>query len=288
MIKRRTLLITSIICALALLMATGGVYAIWRYYDDVEAQEYELEANVDGFNYQIEDMPDEEVTLLQRLDDILNQRYQTEKVIDSRDYLLNETIQVRWEENAPPYVGSMDKNYAEQLDNLFGDVVMETSLSFILKNQDLNWDGYSEISLYSTVDPLDSDSKWPSNAVCVYLSGFTPVLDEQRNIVGYTLVCESLHGYAPEVRYGTEDTTPSFSTDHWRDDIGYMVWNELTNSSDIFRVPADALSNDGTKYFRYDFDSYNKYYQVTWYATTPYGSTAGECLNGKIPWLGWW
>lgn len=278
---------TSLLCCLFLVATIGSVFATWYYIEgDMETQQEELPINISGFIYLPEEMPDEEVTLIERLYDILNQKYQTEKVIDSRDYLINETIQVRWESGAPPYVGSMDKNFAEQIDALFGDVIIDTSVSFILKNQDLNWDGYSEIALYSTSDLLDSTSEWPTNAVCVYITVFTPVLDEQKNIAGYTLVCESLHGYAPEVRYGTNDLTPSFSTDHWRDDIGYMVWNDATNSSDTFRVPEYAMSNDGTKPFRNDYNSYNQYYQYWWYATTPYGNTASQCLDGKIPWLG--
>lgn len=278
---------TALLCCLFLLATVGGVFATWYYIEgNMETQQEELPINMSGFIYMPEDMPDEEVTLIERLYAILNQEYQTEKVIDSRDYLINETIQVRWEPSAPPYVGSMDKNFSEQIDALFGDVIIDTSVSFILKNQDLNWDGYSEIALYSTSDLLDSTSEWPTNAVCVYITVFTPVLDEQKNIAGYTMVCESLHGYAPEVRYGTDDLTPSFSTDHWRDDIGYMVWNDATNSSDTFRVPEYAMSNDGTKPFRNDYNSYNQYYQYWWYATTPYGNTAGQCLNGKIPWLG--
>ena len=275
----------TLLCCLFVLASVGGVFATWRYAMGITGTQKDVSVEIKGFVYIPEEMPKEEVSLLQRLSDILNQKYQTEKVIDSRDYLINETIQVRWAENAPPYVGSMDKNFSEQIDALFGDVLIDTSVSFILKNQDLNWDGYSEIALYSTSDILDSDSEWPSNAVCVYISVFTPVIDEHKNISGYTLVCESLHGYAPEVRYGSNDLTPSFSTDHWRDDIGYMVWNDATNTSDIFRVPEDALSNDGTKPFRYDYNSYNKYYQSVWYATTPYGNTAAQCLDGKIPWL---
>ena len=278
---------TALLCCLFLLASVGGVFATWYYIEgDMETQQEELPINISGFIYLPEEMPDEEVTLIERLYDILNQKYQTEKVIDSRAYLINETIQVRWESGAPPYVGSMDKNFSEQIDALFGDVIIDTSVSFILKNQDLNWDGYSEIALYSTSDLLDSTSEWPTNAVCVYITVFTPVLDEQKNIAGYTMVCESLHGYAPEVRYGTNDLAPSFSTDHWRDDIGYMVWNDATNSSDTFRVPEYAMSNDGTKPFRNDYNSYNQYYQYWWYATTPYGNTASQCLNGKIPWLG--
>ena len=285
--KHRIVFISSILAIIVFALSTGGVYAIWQYYDEIEAAYHDMTAELNGFNYHIEDMPEEEVTLIERLYDILNQRYQTDIVKDSRDYLINETIQVRWDANAPPYVGSMDKNFETQIDALFGDVMHDTSLSFILKNQDLNWDGYSEISMYSTTDLLDSSSEWPTGAICVYLTVFTPVLDANRNLIGYEMVCETLHGYAPKVRYGSNDLTPSFSTDHWRDDIGYMVWNDLTGTSDVFRVPADALSNDGTKPFRYDFESYSKYYQNVWYATTPYGNTASQCLNGKIPWLGY-
>ena len=287
MIKRHLVISASILCILILASSIGGVYAIWQYFEPAEEAYQDMTAELKGFNYHIEDLPEEEVSLIERLYNILNQRYVTDIVKDSRDYLINETIQVRWDPSAPPYVGSMDKNFETQIDALFGDVMYDTSLSFILKNQDLNWDGYSEISMYSTTDLLDSSSEWPTGAICVYLTVFTPVLDAQRNIIGYEMVCETLHGYAPKVRYGSNDLTPSFSTDHWRDDIGYMVWNDLTGTSDVFRVPADALSNDGTKPFRYDFESYSKYYQNVWYATTPYGNTASQCLDGKIPWLGY-
>lgn len=287
MIKRHMLSSLFVACALVILLSANGVFAVWRYYDDTEPAYHNIASGLKGFSYSVEDLPSEEVNLIQRIYKILNQEYQTDIVTDSRDYLLNETIQVRWDPSAPPYVGSMDKDYATQIDALFGDVMLDTSLSFILKNQDLNWDGYSEISMYSTIDPLKSSSEWPTGAVCVYLTVFAPILDEQRNIVEYEMVCEAIHGYAPEVRYGSTDTTPSFSTDHWRDDIGYMVWNDLTGTSDVYRVPADAVSNDGTKPFRYDYNSYSKYYQNVWYATTPYGNTASQCLDGKIPWYGW-
>ena len=287
MIKRHMLSSLFVACALVILLSANGVFAVWRYYDDTEPAYHNIASGLNGFSYSVEDLPSEEVNLIQRLYKILNQEYQTDIVTDSRDYLLNETIQVRWDPSAPPYVGSMDKDYATQIGALFGDVMLDTSLSFILKNQDLNWDGYSEISMYSTIDPLKSSSEWPTGAVCVYLTVFAPILDEQRNIVEYEMICEAIHGYAPEVRYGSTDTTPSFSTDHWRDDIGYMVWNDLTGTSDVYRVPADAVSNDGTKPFRYDYNSYSKYYQNVWYATTPYGNTASQCLDGKIPWYGW-
>ena len=242
--------------------------------------------DIPGEGYFPDDMPDEEVDLAQRLSDILNRKCKIEGIEDTRDFLINETIQVYWSPGAAPYVGSMDKNFAHQIEALFGDVMNDTSLSFILKNEDLNGDGFSEIALYSTTDPLDSTSEWPTNAVCVYITVFTPLIDAQRNIIGYSMVCESLRGYAPEVRYGANDLTPSFSTDHWRDDIGYMMWNDSTNSADTFRVPEDALSNDGTQPFRNDFNSYNSYYRVTWYGTTPYGNMLWQCLYDKIPWLG--
>ncbi len=287
MIKKHALSSLFISCVLLLSLSVSGVFAVWSYYDNAEPAYHDMVPELKGFNYKVEDLPSEEVDLIDRLHRILNKEYQTDIVRDSLDYLLNETIQVRWDPSAPPYVGSMDKNYAPQIDALFGDVMNDTSLSFILKNQDLNWDGYSEISMYSTIDPLNSSGEWPSGAVCVYLTVFTPILDAQRNVVGYNMVCEAIHGYAPEVRYGSTDTTPSFSTDHWRDDIGYMVWNDLTGTSDVYRVPSDAMSNDGTKPFRYDYNSYSKYYQNVWYATTPFGNTASQCLDGKIPWLGW-
>ena len=277
----------AVLCALLALVSTGGVFATWQYANERPAAvQTDLPVALKEFVYAPQEMPKEEVTLVQRLSDILNRIYTTETISDARSYLINETIQVYWEPGANPYVGSMDAHFAPQIDALFGDVIIDTSVSFILKNEDLNWDGYNEITLYSTSDPLDSVSEWPVGAICVHITVFTPVIDEYKSITGYTMVCESLHGYAPKVRYGTGDPTPSFSTDHWRDDIGYMVWNDATNSSDVFRVPADAMSNDGTKPFRSDYYSYSQYYQNVWYATTPYGQTAGQCLSGKIPWLG--
>ena len=278
----------SLLCALLLLFTVGGVSATWIYSGTIDEADEEFYYDIEGFSYLIEDMPTQEQALVKRISDILNQKYTNDKVSDARDYLINETIQVRWSENADPYVGSMDKNYATQIYNLFGDVLTDSTLTFILKNQDLNWDGYSEIAIYSTSDTLDYTGEWPSGAVCVYITVFTPVLDANREIAGYQLVCESLHGYAPEVRYGSNDLTPSFSTDHWRDDIGYMVWNDATQTSDTYRVPDDAMSNDGTKPFRYDYESYSKYYQIVWWATTPYGHALYQCLDGKIPWLGQW
>lgn len=262
--------------------------------EGVTADYYILKFNfVDKFaipeDYFPEEMPDGEISLVQRLSDILNNKYKTAIVTNSRSYLIDETIQVRWSEGAAPYVGSMDKDFAEQIDALFGDVLYDSTLSFLLKNEDLNWDGYNEIALYSTSDPLDSTSEWPSGVVCVYITVFTPVIDEQKNVIGYNMVCESLHGYAAEVRYGQNDLTPSFSTDHWRDNVGYWYYDEQTYQSYELPVPDDAIGIDGVTPFKKHFESYNTSYQYGeyyWGATTPYGNRLWQCLDGKIPWLG--
>ena len=170
MIKRHALSSIFIALLLATSLTVGGVFAVWRYYDSAEEAHYEMIPTIKGFSYSIEDIPSGEVTLIERLQAVLNRQYQTDIVTDSRDYLINETIQVRWAPDAPPYVGSMDADYATQINTLFGDIMKENPVSFILKNQDLNWDGYSEIAMYSTSDKLDSDSEWPTSAVCVYLT----------------------------------------------------------------------------------------------------------------------
>lgn len=230
-----------------------------------------------------EEMPDEEITLAQRLADILNNRYRTEVVTNSRNYLINETIQVRWDQWSPPYVGSMDQNYATQIDELFGDILIDTNVSFILKNEDLNGDWINEIALYSTSDTLDSTAAWGSDGVvCVYVTVFTPEIDEYWNITGYKLVCESIRGYCYEVRYGTEDLTPSFSTDEWRTDVGYMErWDNETNKPVLMPIPDDTMNADGTKLYKLDYNAYNLWYQG--YKTAPYGGTMREWLDGKIP-----
>ena len=274
--------------ALLTSLSVGGVCATWKYGYGVEESDQSVSVELKQFIYGTQEMPSEEVTLMQRLADILDNKYTTDIVTNSRDYLINETIQVYWEAGAAPYVGSMDKNFAEQINALFGDVLIDTSVSFILKNQDLNWDGFNEIALYSTSDLLDSTSEWPGNVVCVYITVFTPLINEKKEIIGYNLVCESLHGYCPEVRYGANDLTPSFSTDHWRDDVGYWHYDDITYQSYECRVPLDAMSVDGTKPYRYDYHSYNQYYQYgeySWGATVPYGNALWQCLDRKIPWL---
>ena len=235
-------------------------------------------------DYFPEDMPDDEKSLIQRLSDILNNKYKTLIVSDSRRYLLEETIKVTsW--GTWPYVGSMDPTYEEQLDNLFGDVTLDTSVSFILKHEDLNDDGYSEVALYSTSDPLDCTDKDPGNGVvCVYVTVFTPAVNEYGTVIGYNMLCESVRGYCGEVRYSQDELIPSFSTDTWLNDIGFWNWTEELGSF-VDKVPDDAWSNDWTVPFRQQFESYNMYYMYSFWRTAPYGDPIEVCLEGKIPTL---
>lgn len=239
---------------------------------------------IPGDEYFPEEMPDNEVNVVQRLSDILNNKYRTDTITNSRDYLINKVIQViSW--SGAPYVGSMDPSYQTQLNHLFSDILTDTTVSFILKNEDLNGDQYNEIALYSTSDPLDCTDEWAGNGVvCVYVTVFTPVIDDQGDIIGYNMVCEALHGYCSEVRYTEEQLIPSFSTDTWMNDIGYWAWTEELGSY-VEKVPDDAWSNDWTKPFREDFNSYNIYYMYDFWRTAPYGDTIEICLNGKIPFL---
>ena len=275
----------AVFCLMLMTAAISGVFATWNYAGgQTDFGEDTLSFHVNAFNYEIVEIPTGEITLIQRLDDILNQRYTTDIVTDARDYLINETIQVRWEEYAPPYVGSMDTEYATQIDELFGDIILDEGVSFILKNQDLNWDGCSEISLYSTSDPLDCVEQY-DGVVCVYVTVFAPLVDEEKNIIGYTQVYDTLRGYCCEVYYESDNPIPSFSTDEWRDDIGY--WHIDGNT---YVVPYDAMSVDGSKPFRYDHNSYTREYSYEgcpWPGRTlPLGKKVSELLYDKIPWIG--
>lgn len=273
----------SVLCIMLIAITISGVFATWNYAASPEDAKENFFFGLGSFIYVTEEMPKGQVTLIERLDDILNQRYTTDIVIDARDYLINETIQVRWEEYAPPYVGSMDTEYDFQINELFGDVILDENVSFILKNQDLNWDGFSEISLYSTSDPLDCIEEY-DGVVCVYVTVFAPIIDENKNIIGYSQICDSLHGYCCEVWYKSDNPIPSFSTDEWRNDIGYYHIDGNT-----YVVPYDAMSVDGSKPFRYDHASYTREYSYEncpWPGRTlPLGKKLTELIWDKIPWL---
>lgn len=274
------------ILAMAVVLSVGGVFATWKFTDKASSPtQQDISLTLGDFIYTPQEMPDGELSVIQRLSDILNQKYTTDTIKDSRDFLLNETIQVYWGGNiyADPYVGSMDVNFQDEIAALFGDVLSNSDVSFILKNQDLNGDGYKEIAIYSTSDPLECAQEF-EGIVCVYVTVFTPQVDKYYNVIGYHLVCESLRGYCYEVYYGQGDTTPSFSTDEWRDDIGYYHYIE----QQYYTIPDSAMSQDGVTPYKLDFNSYNTTYQYDtwmWSSTLPYGRRLWECLLDKIPYI---
>lgn len=278
--------VTFLLCVMLFCASVSGAFATWWYAEDpaVEAEQG-LQLKLYHSIFVPEDMPSDEVAVVQRLNDILNGDYNTDKITDSLDYLINETIQVYWGGNiyADPYVGSMDANFSEQISELFKNVLFEDNVSFILKHQDLNGDGYREVAMYSTSDPLDCVQEY-DGTVCVYVTVFTPQVDAQKNIIGYDMVCESLRGYCCEVYYGQGDTTPSFSTDEWRDDIGYYHYFDET----FYRVPEDAIGIDGVTPLRNHYPSYNiayEYMDYMWGTIRPYGRMLWECLINKIPYI---
>ena len=264
-----------LLCLLIFCTSIGGVFAAWFFAEkNPNSGNENVTLNLNEFAYAPVDMPDVEVDALQRMLDVLNNKYTTDKITSSIDYLINETIQVYWGGNiySDPYVGSMDIDYAEQISELFQDVLFETGVSFILKNKDLNGDGYREIAMYSTSDPLTCVDEY-DGIVCVFVSVFTPKIDENKKIIGYDLVCESLRGYCYEVYYDYTNKTPSFSTDTWLNDVGYNYYGVT------YSMPEPD---------RHNYESYNHtYYPEQWWSsrTFPYGQNLEQCLYNKIPYL---
>ena len=273
--KYFTCIILSIV---TLIFSTSKVFATWYYaHDPSNGTHADTAIDTGNFVYMPDDMPDGEVSVVQRLLDILNNKYTTDKVTNSRDYLINETIQVFWggDLTADPYVGSMDITYAEQIGELFKDVIIESHVSFLLKNEDLNGDGYNEIAMYSTSDPLDC--KWDyDGTVCVFVSVFSPILDETGEISGYTLVCESLRGFCSQVFYDYESWLPSFTTESWANGVGFYYHTGVVP----IEYPDD---HDYTKYNRTYYPPYDQWWSN---GTLPFGLTLSQCLEGKIPDLG--
>ena len=191
---------------------------------------------------------------------------------DSLEFLLEETIQVYWNNDPTqdPFVGSMDKTYKDEINALFEDVLFESHVSFILKNQDLNGDGYNEIAMYSTSDTLDNTSSSYKGTVCVYVTVFTPVV-ENGEVIAYKQVCESVRGYCQEIYYSPSNKVPSFSTDTWYDSVGY------TRSNRDYELPEEA---------KLDYNSYNLEYKPSgsWWAyeTKPMGKTLSQVLAGQL------
>ena len=209
--------------------------AAWYYAEDPAQQLHqELSIQINEFDY-TPPMPEKEVTLLDRIYALLNNLYENDTIAmdQGRQYLLS-TLDKDWESGLNPslgsFAGSMDPTPESRtrMEALFGDIIDINDpdhVSFILKSENLVGSIENEIALYSTSDPLTwSAGNWLNSVVGVYLSVFIPVLDEQGNTIGYELLCESIHGYCLEVQYMENDYTPSFSTDHWRDELFY--WHE--------------------------------------------------------------
>ena len=276
--RSSTMKYAALLCALLLLTSIGGVFAVWSYADGEPIAEQKISVTMGSFIFTPGEMPSGEVSLVQRLSDILNRKYVTDTLTDSLYYLINETIQVYWGGNiwSDPYVGSMDKNFMTQISALFGDIMTDFGTSFLLKRVDLNGDGYKEVAMYSTSDPLDCEQEF-IGTVCVYVTVFTPILDANRQVSGYTMVCESLRGYCPEVFYGPDDPTPSFSTNDWQDDIVY--YNYIDAQS--YPIPeADRTYENYHLEYKVHLDGWDAYFR-----TTPGGKWLGQALNGKIPYL---
>ena len=260
------------ICLSVSVFLCGGVYATWQFASKPAiGTSASLNVGMNEFIFTPEEMPDEEVTVVQRLSNVLNKKYTTESVDDSLDYLINETIQVYWnnDPSQDPFVGSMDKTYAAQIAELFEDVLMDTNVSFILKNQDLNSDGYNEIAMYSTSDPLDNTSSSYKGIVRVFVTVFTPIIDTYGKVTGYRMVCESLLGYCSEIYYSPQNRVPSFSTDTWKDAVGYETgswWN----------VQAVEIENHQSL----PFNSYNLKYRS--YDTIIMGDTLSQVLAHQL------
>lgn len=254
------------------LLSVAGVAAAWSYADGaVDEKQVNLGVIVNGFVYTPPEMPDVEVTAVQRLSDILNRKYTTDTIDDSLDYLINETIQVYWNNDPTqdPFVGSMDNAYKDEIQALFGDVLekqQDKNVAFILKNQDLNGDGYKEIAMYSTSDKLDNTSSSYKGVVRVFVTVFTPIVDSSGNIMGYKQVCESLRGYCSEIYYSPSNRVPSFSTDTWKNSVGYNVW---------WQGDVELPESEKDK-----FNSYNLKYNG--YTTEPIGDSLSTVLKGQF------
>ena len=221
--------------ALLLFTSIGGVFAVWEYAEEpAQKSDKEVFIQLNEFDY-TPPMPEKEVTLLERIYALLNNLYENDIIAmdKGREYLLT-TLDKDWDTGLNPalgsFAGSMDPTpeSKERMDAMFGDIIDfedPDHVSFILKSENLVGSIENEIALYSTSDPLTwTAGNWMNTVVGVYLSVFIPVLDEQGNLLGYELLCESIHGYCLEVQYMEGDYTPSFSTDHWRDELFY--WHE--------------------------------------------------------------
>ncbi len=279
------------LCLTTLLMAgtIASVSATFQYAAYLaDSTKDKLSFQLTPFVYTPEEMPDVEVSAVQRLSDVLNKKYMTDdiaKVADnSLDYLINHTIQRKWGDDSSPYVGSMDEGFEEQVNELFGDVLelQNEKLKFILKSEDLNGDGKNEIAIYTTSDELNNHDDKEEGVVCVYVTVFTPVLDATGKITGYKQVCESVRGYCYEICYSSESSAASFTTDSWRTNVGYsrLLSGDKTIPEEEIQ---EILKNQGQEAA---FNFYNTSYKPSgsWisYDTKPVGNTLSDVLEGQF------
>ena len=226
---------STFVCVMTILVSISGVCAAWMYAPlPPKNVDGNISIHMNDFGF-VPDMPEKEAGFLERLNDILNNKYDNDIIPEgqSKQYIID-TMNKDWGTGVNPlfgsFVGSMDPNdeSKERIDAMFGDCIDFNSsdhVSFILKSEDLVGDIADEIAVYSTSDILTwSTSSWTPTVVGVYLSVFVPVRNETQEIIGYELLCDSVHGYCMEVEYIKGDNTPSFSTDHWRDELFY--WHE--------------------------------------------------------------
>ena len=150
-----------IILSLLLSVTLGSVVNAAWYYAKGEIMPTEGTPYIAlyKFDYDVEEMPKEEVLLLERLGKILNNEYVTDEVTNSREYLLDYTIRRSWTGDDyyyydGRYVGSMDGLYAEEIAALFGDIMTPNGVKFILKNEDLT---LIFISLYNIIKSTSSN-----------------------------------------------------------------------------------------------------------------------------------
>ena len=103
----------ALLCSLILLMSLGGVWATWKYASGGPLDSgTDLSINVNEFTF-IQDMPEGEVSLLDRLYDILNNKYSNNIIPEgeSCNYLIS-NLDKDWHVGVTPslgsFVGSMD------------------------------------------------------------------------------------------------------------------------------------------------------------------------------------
>ena len=238
----------ALFCTAIMLLSIGGVWATWKYANFTpKAENKNVSILMNEFDY-TPSMPEGEVSILQRLHDLLNNNYTNDVIAqgESMNYLLS-TLDKDWDTGLNhmlgSFVGSMDPTAESKsrINVMFGDIMELNHVSFILKSEDLVGSVANEIAIYSTSDPLDwSPTHYISSVVGVYLSVFIPIIDDNGTTLGYEMLCDSIHGYCMEVQYMDGNNTPSFSTDHWRDELFY--WHEN------YENPQPIVGEDRYKY----------------------------------------